>query len=76
MAKYRFTNKAVDDLTRIWNYTFNKWSENQADRYYYMLIENCEEVTVNPELGEKIFRRYRKLIWVSSWSTYHFLPKD
>ena len=22
MAKYRYTNKAVDDLTLIWNYTF------------------------------------------------------
>lgn len=52
MANYRFTNKAVDDLTRIWNYTFRKWSENQADKYYYMLIENCREVAINPELGK------------------------
>lgn len=52
MARYRFTNKAVDDLARIWNYTFTKWSENQADRYYHMLIENCREVAGNPDLGK------------------------
>jgi len=52
MARYKFTNKAVDDLTQIWNYTFDKWSENQADRYYHMLLENCEEVACNPDLGK------------------------
>ncbi len=24
MAKYKLTNKAVEDLTEIWNYTFDK----------------------------------------------------
>jgi len=52
MAKYKFTNKAVYDLTQIWNYTLNKWSEDQADRYYRMLLENCKEVANNPELGK------------------------
>lgn len=52
MAKYRLTNKAVDDLTKIWNYTFDKWSENQADKYYRMLLEHCDEVAGNPELGK------------------------
>ena len=52
MAKFKFTNKAVYDLTQIWNYTLNKWSEDQADRYYHMLLENCKEVANNPELGK------------------------
>jgi toxin ParE1/3/4 len=52
MAKYKLSNKAVDDLTRIWNYTFDKWSENQADKYYFMLLENCNEVACNPALGK------------------------
>ena len=52
MAKYKFTNKAVYDLTQIWNYTLNKWSEDQADRYYHMLLENCKAVANNPELGK------------------------
>jgi len=32
--------------------TLNKWSEEQADRYYHMLIENCKEVASNPDLGK------------------------
>jgi len=52
MAKYKLTNKAVDDLTKIWNFTLDKWSENQADKYYLMLLENCNEVACNPELGK------------------------
>ena len=52
MAKYKLTNKAVDDLTKIWNYTIDKWSENKADKYYLMLMENCNDVANNPELGK------------------------
>ena len=33
MAKYSLTRKAVEDLSKIWNYTFDTWSENQADTY-------------------------------------------
>ena len=52
MVRYKLTNKAVEDLTQIWNYTFNKWSENQADTYYHMLLENCKELASNPDLGK------------------------
>jgi toxin ParE1/3/4 len=52
MARYKFTNKAVDDITNIWNYTFDNWSENQADTYYHMLLENCREVANSPESGK------------------------
>lgn len=41
MAKYELTNEAVEDLTKIWEYTFDKWTEKQADKYYEMLLENC-----------------------------------
>ena len=33
MADYRLTNKAVADLSDIWNYTCETWSEQQADKY-------------------------------------------
>jgi toxin ParE1/3/4 len=52
MAKYKFSNKAVDDLTQIWIYTLRKWSEDQADRYYHMLLENCKVIAINPEIGK------------------------
>ena len=34
MAKYFLTNKAVEDLSKIYEYTFELWSQNQADKYY------------------------------------------
>ncbi|MEI6021854.1 MAG: type II toxin-antitoxin system RelE/ParE family toxin, partial [Bacteroidota bacterium] len=34
MVKYHFTNKAIEDLTEIWQYTVEEWSEKQADKYY------------------------------------------
>jgi len=52
MAKYKLTNKAVEDLANIWEYTFEKWSEQQADNYYEMLISNCKEIASNPNLGK------------------------
>ena len=52
MAKYDLTNEAVDDLTNIWNYTFEKWSEKQADTYYKMLLENCQLIADSPNIGK------------------------
>ena len=52
MAKYELTNKAVEDLSKIWVYTFEVWSEKQADKYYDMLISNCQEIADNPNLGK------------------------
>ena len=44
MPKVRYSNKAVEDLSSIWEYTFTKWSENQADEYYAMLISACNRL--------------------------------
>jgi len=52
MAKYKLTNKAVEDLTNIWNYTFDKWSAQQADRYYDLLLDSCQHIANNPDLGK------------------------
>ncbi|GHV03090.1 toxin ParE1 [Bacteroidia bacterium] len=51
MAKYRFTNKAVEDLSDIWNYTVETWSERQADLYYEMIICTCQDIADNPSSG-------------------------
>ncbi len=52
MPKYKLTNKAVDDLSNIWDYTFNVWSEKQADKYYEILISTCQDIADNPVLGK------------------------
>ncbi len=52
MAEFYLTKKAVEDLNKIWNYTFNKWSEEQADKYYRMLLDNCKDIAEDPSLGK------------------------
>jgi toxin ParE1/3/4 len=52
MGKYRISKKAVEDLSGIWEYTYDQWSENQAEKYYRMLIETFYEVANNPEIGK------------------------
>jgi len=52
MTKYHFTNKAVEDLSSIWDYTYDVWSEKQADLYYEMLISVCQELAENQSLGK------------------------
>jgi toxin ParE1/3/4 len=52
MAKYYLLNKAVEDLTDIWNYTYDEWSEKQANKYYELILEGCQELAINPQLGK------------------------
>jgi toxin ParE1/3/4 len=52
MAKFYLTNKAVEDLGDIWNYTVETWSENQAEIYYSLLIDSCQELANKPNQGK------------------------
>ncbi len=53
MVRYILTQKALCDLSDIWNYTYDKWSENQADKYYQMLIKSIQLISENPDVGKK-----------------------
>ena len=53
MLRYILTNKALDDLSRIWNYTFEVWSETQADKYYYMILTSCEDLANKKVVGKQ-----------------------
>jgi toxin ParE1/3/4 len=53
MASYTLTNKAVVDLSTIWDYTFDTWSEKQADNYYFMLLDTCQNIADGKVSGKK-----------------------
>jgi toxin ParE1/3/4 len=53
MNRYYFTNKAVEDLASIWNYTLENWSERQADKYYDLLIMTCSTLANDPKMGKQ-----------------------
>ena len=44
MAKYSLSNKALEDLSKIWEYTYEVWSELQAEKYYYLLLDTCQDL--------------------------------
>ena len=53
MGEYSLTNKAITDLSEIWDYSCAQFSENQADLYYLDLISYCEILAENPTIGKK-----------------------
>ncbi len=53
MAKFHLTNLAVEDLSKIWEYTFDAWSEKQADKYYNKLLLSCNEIAKKPKIGKQ-----------------------
>ena len=52
MANYYLTNLAVNDLAEIWEYTYEEWSEKQANKYYKQLLESCQELANYPNFGK------------------------
>ena len=50
MYDLKFSNKAVDDLDNIWNYTAKNWSTRQANHYYNFIISLCKSIANNPTL--------------------------
>ncbi len=62
---YRISRKAVEDLENIWTYTFQKWSTEQADRYYNLIIDEFEFIAKNFNVGkpmDNIQKGYRATI--------------
>jgi toxin ParE1/3/4 len=55
-AKYSLSDKALADLDDIWYYTLDTWSERQAERYYKMLIDCCQQVAEKPAQGKNYDR--------------------
>ena len=45
LQSYRISTKALEDLEKIWFYTFKKWSADQANRYYSIIIDEIEFLT-------------------------------
>ena len=60
--KYRISQQAIEDLDKIWIYTLNKWSKEQADRYYDLIIAEIEFIAENYLVGksaEQTRKNYR-----------------
>lgn len=59
---YKISNKANQDIDLIWIYTFENWSQTQADRYYELLINEIIYISEHFDSGKdygNIRRGYR-----------------
>jgi toxin ParE1/3/4 len=54
IKKYRISEKAISDLEKIWLYTLNKWSREQADRYHNLIMDEIEYIVDNFDLCRKM----------------------
>ena len=59
---YVITKKAVSDLEEIWLYTVEKWSVDQADRYYNLIFDEinfiCKDINAGKSM-EHVRKGYR-----------------
>lgn len=51
---YVISKKAVLDLEKIWLYTSDKWSIEQADRYYNLVFDEIAFICRNPHAGKQM----------------------
>jgi len=53
MLRIILRQKAINDLNNIWDYTFEKSSENIADFYYNTIKIAFQEIAKNRQIGKK-----------------------
>ncbi len=68
---YKISVEAGIDLEKIWAYTFETWSLEQADRYINQIFEEIEYISIKPENG-KDFSYVRKN-YMRTKVKFHFI---
>lgn len=50
--KYKISKEASNDLEKIWLYTIENWSVDQADRYLNLIMDEIEYLSGKPNSGK------------------------
>ena len=58
MADFVLSEKAKKDIRSIGDYTEERWSEEQAERYVRMLFSECRNIAGKPLVGRS-YDQYR-----------------
>jgi toxin ParE1/3/4 len=51
MPSYKISEEALKDIEHIWLYTLENWSVEQADRYYRLIMDEIEYLSLNFAAG-------------------------
>lgn len=79
MAKVILRQEAINDLSDIWDYTLQEWSETQADNYYETIKFACKEIEKNPSIGKIYTEISKNLLGLKSGKHiifYHQISED
>jgi len=60
---YKISKEAQNDLEKIWLYTFENWSIEQAERYLDLIFDEIDYICLHPNSGfdfGKIRKGYRR----------------
>jgi toxin ParE1/3/4 len=79
MVNVILRQEAIDDLTDIWEYTLQEWSENQADKYFETIKFACKEIGKNPNIGKVYTEISKNLLGLKSGKHiifYHKISED
>ncbi|RYG10765.1 MAG: type II toxin-antitoxin system RelE/ParE family toxin [Chitinophagaceae bacterium] len=74
--KYRITEAAYNDLSDIYLYTFEKWSENQASKYFESIIQEIELFSENTEKAKRMSKVNPDYFYFRALSHYVFFKKN
>lgn len=72
------SSEALSDLEKIWIYTCEKWSKEQADRYYSLLIEEIQFLQSNYNTGKsaEYIRPGYRVLFVKSHILFYRIVDD
>ncbi|WP_082783724.1 type II toxin-antitoxin system RelE/ParE family toxin [Acetobacter malorum] len=76
MKELYFTPSAEDDLSNIWDYTVEKWSIEQADKYTDEIKEVCSDLCAGIKFGRSVEVRDGYLKYPSRSHVIYFLLYD
>ena len=78
MSKYKISERAKEDLFRIWHYGVYKFGRTQADKYAKQLFHHFDIIVENPNafpLIQEVKPGYRKCVCVPN-SLFYRLNKE
>ncbi|RZJ70481.1 type II toxin-antitoxin system RelE/ParE family toxin [Flavobacterium sp.] len=74
--KYRITEAAYNDLSDIYFYTTEKWSEEQASKYFESIIAEIELFSEHPENAKQMSKVRIDFFYFRALLHYVFFKKN
>lgn len=57
MSQVHYSQAAISDIDQIWDYTFERWGVEQAERYTRELRDTCKDLAESRKSGRPVHER-------------------